>query len=149
MVAPLLRARQIPVILGSVLALPSREDLPHQASYAAAGELVRAGVAIAFAAGDGDEVQNVRLLPYHAARAVAWGLPRDAAVEALTIGAARILGVASQVGSLEPGKIANLIVSRGDPLDSRTIISHVIVAGRDVGVDTRQLALYERYSKRP
>ena len=149
MVAPLLKERNIPVILGAVLSLPSREDFPHQASYAAAGELARAGVMIAFAAGDSDEVQNVRLLPYHAARSVAWGLPHSAAVEALTIGAARILGVAEAVGSIEAGKIANLIVSKGDPLDARTTISHVMVAGDDVPLDTRQLALYERYMKRP
>jgi imidazolonepropionase-like amidohydrolase len=149
MVAPLLKDRQIPVILGSVLSLPSREDLPHQASYAAAGELVQAGLTIAFAAGDSDEVQNVRLLPYHAARSVAWGLPRDAALQALTIDAARILGIANQVGSLEAGKIANIVVSNGDPLDARTTISHVIVAGHEVDLDTRQMALYERYMKRP
>ena len=149
MVAPLLHDRQIPVILGSVLSLPSREDLPHQASYAAAGELVNAGVTIAFAAGDSDEVQNVRLLPYHAARSIAWGLPRDAALKALTIDAARILGIADEVGSLEIGKIANIIVSQGDPLDARTTIAHVIVAGHDVDLETRQRALFERYMRRP
>ncbi len=149
MVAPLLVERQIPVILGSVLSLPSREDLPHQASYAAAGELVRAGVTIAFAAGDSDEVQNVRLLPYHAARSVAWGLAREAALKALTIDAARILGIADQVGSLETGKLANVIVSNGDPLDARTTIAHVVVAGHEVDLDTRQQALYARYMRRP
>ena len=62
--------------------------------------------------------------------------------------AAEILGVADRVGSIERGKIANLFIAKGDPLEVRTAITHVIIAGRDVGVDNRQLALYERYSNR-
>ena len=146
MVASLLKEKDVPVILGSVLTVPSREDLPHQASYTVAGELVKAGVKIAFATGD---ATNVRQLPDQAAISVAWGLPREEALKALTINAADILGVADRIGSIEPGKIANLIVSKGDPLEVRTLITHVLIAGRDVGLDTKQLALYERYSKRP
>jgi imidazolonepropionase-like amidohydrolase len=148
LVAPLLREKSIPVILGSVLTLPSRQDLPHQASYAVAAELARAGVKFAFSAGDTEDVENVRQLPYHAARSVAWGLPRPQALRALTIDAAEILGVADLVGSIEPGKIANLVVSKGDPLEVRTTISHVVISGRDVSLDNKQLALYERYSRR-
>jgi imidazolonepropionase-like amidohydrolase len=129
-----------------VLALPSREDLPHQASYAAAGDLVKAGVKIAFATGDAD---NARQLPYQAAQSVAWGLPREEALKALTINAAEMLGVADRLGSIEPGKIANLVVARGDPLEVRTVFTHVLIAGHDVGLDSKQLALYERYAKRP
>ena len=60
------------------------------------------------------------MLPYHAAHAVAWGLPRDEAIKALTINAAEILGVADRIGSIEPGKLANLLVVKGDPLEIRT-----------------------------
>jgi imidazolonepropionase-like amidohydrolase len=148
LVAPLLREKSIPVILGSVLTLPSRPDLAHQASYAVAADLASAGVKFAFSAGDAEDVENVRQLPYHAARSVAWGLPRAQALRALTIDAAEILGVADRVGSIEPGKIANLVVSKGDPLEVRTTISHVIINGRDVSLDNKQLALYERYSRR-
>ncbi len=91
---------------------------------------------------------NARQLPYHAAEAVAWGLSRDEALKAVTINAAEILGVADRIGSIEPGKIANLVVANGDPLEVRTAIAHVVIAGRDVPMDTHQLALYERYSKR-
>jgi len=146
--APLLREKNVAVILGSILTLPSRQDLPHQASYAVASELARAGVKFAFSAGDAEDVENVRQLPYHAARSVAWGLPRAQALRALTIDAAEILGVADQIGSIEPGKIANLVVSQGDPLEVRTTISHVVINGRDVSLDNKQLALYERYSRR-
>jgi imidazolonepropionase-like amidohydrolase len=129
-----------------VLGLPSREDAPHQSPYVAAGELVKAGVKIAFATGD---ASYGRQLPYHAAESVAWGLPRDEALKALTIDAANILGVSDRVGSIEPGKIANLVISKGDPLEVRTVFTHVLIAGHDVGLDNKQLALYERYAKRP
>ena len=146
MVASLLKEKGIPVILGPVLTLPSRQDLSHQASYAAAGELVKAGVRIAFATGDSD---NVRQLPYDAAQSVAWGLPRDEAIKALTSNAADILGVSDRIGSIEAGKIANLFIAKGDPLEVRTVVTHVVIAGREVPLDNKQLALYERYAKRP
>jgi imidazolonepropionase-like amidohydrolase len=144
--APLLKEKNVPVILRDVLTLPSRPDLPHQASYAAPAALAKAGVTFAIAV---PSDTNARQLPYHAAEAVAWGLSRDDALKAITINAAQILGVADRVGSLEPGKIGNLFIARGDPLEVRTAITHVVVAGRDVPMDTSQLALYERYSKRP
>jgi imidazolonepropionase-like amidohydrolase len=149
--APLLKDKNVPVILAGVLELPTREDLPHQAPYAAAGELVKAGVRIAFAGGGGDpgdDADNVRLLPYNAAMSVAWGLSRDEALKALTMNAAEILGVADRLGSIEPGKIANLFIANGDPMEIRTSVTHVVIAGRDVPLDNKQLALFERYSKR-
>ena len=100
-----------------MLSLPTRPDLPHQAALRAAGELVKAGVKLAFAV---PSETNARQLPYHAAQSVAWGLSRDEAIRALTINAAEILGVADRIGSIEPGKIANLIVAKGDPLEVRT-----------------------------
>ena len=144
--APVLKDKNIPVILLQVLSLPTRVDLPHQASYAAAADLVKAGVKIAFAV---PSVTNARQLPYQAAEAVGWGLPREEALRALTVNAAEILGVGDRIGSIAPGKIGNLIVAKGDPLEVRTELTHVIIAGRDVPFDNRQLALYERYSKRP
>jgi len=146
MMASLLKEKNVPVILAEPLSLPTRRDLPHQASYAAAGELVKAGVKIAFAV---PSETNARELPYNAAESVAWGLPHDEALKALTINAADMLGVGDRVGSIEPGKIANLIVAKGDPLEVRTPFTHVIIAGRDVPLANHQLELYERYSKRP
>jgi imidazolonepropionase-like amidohydrolase len=144
--APLLKEKNVPVIVLQVLALPTRSDLPHQASYAAAGELVKAGVKIAIAV---PSETNARQLPYQAAEAVGWGLPRDEALKALTINAAEILGIGDRIGSIERGKIGNLIIAKGDPLEVRTEVTHVIIAGRDVPLDNRHLALYDRYSKRP
>lgn len=146
LVAPLLKEKNIPVILGSVLTLPSREDAHHAATYRAASELAEAGVKFGFATGS---YQNVRLLPYEAAISVAWGLSRDHALRALTIDTAEILGIADQVGSIEPGKLANLAIWQGDPLELRTPVPRVFVAGRDVGPGNKHTDLYERFSSRP
>jgi imidazolonepropionase-like amidohydrolase len=144
-VAPFLKEKNVPVILGSILALPPRDDQFHAGSYQAAAELAKAGVKFAFATGDN---ANVRQVPYQAAMSVAWGLPREEALRALTIDAAEILGVADRVGSIEPGKMANLIVAKGDPLEVRTEITHVIINGQDVDLANKHRALYERYLKR-
>jgi imidazolonepropionase-like amidohydrolase len=146
LVAPLLKEKNIPVLLGSVLTLPSREDAHHAATYRAAGELAEAGVKFGLATGS---YQNVRLLPYEAAISVAWGLPRDKALRAITIDTAEILGVADQIGSIEPGKVANVVIWQGDPLELRTPVPRVFVAGRDVGTLNKHLELYERFSSRP
>ena len=146
LVAPLLKEKNIPVILGPVLTLPSREDMFHAGSYQAAGELAKAGVKIAFATGDN---ANVRQVPYNAAQSVAWGLPREEAIRALTINAAEILGIANRTGSLEPGKDANLFISRGDPLEVRTRVTTVVIAGRKVDLGNKHQALYERFMARP
>ncbi|MGQ0733172.1 MAG: amidohydrolase family protein [Acidobacteriota bacterium] len=146
LVAPLLKEKNVPVILGSILTLPSREDLHHAASYRAAGELAGAGVTFAFGTGN---YSNVRLLPYEAALSVAWGLSRDRAIRALTVDAAQILGVADRVGSLEPGKLANLAIWQGDPLELRTPVPRVLIAGRDVGPVSKHTELYDRFASRP
>ncbi len=144
-VASLLKNKNVPVILTNVLELPWNDDLPHQASYAAAAELHKAGVKFAFAV---TNETNVRLLPYNAAMSVAWGLPRDEAIKAMTLNTAEILGLGDRLGSIEPGKIGNLFIAKGDPLEVRTEVTHVVIAGREVPLDNKQLTLYERYMKR-
>jgi imidazolonepropionase-like amidohydrolase len=146
LVAPLLKEKNIPVILGSVLSMPSREDAHHAATYKAAGELAQAGVTFAFGTGG---AANNRLLPYEAAISVAWGLDRTRALRAITLDAATILGVADRVGSLEAGKIANLFVATGDPMEMKTQFTHIFINGRNVGLKSKHTELYERFSSRP
>ena len=146
LVAPLLKEKNVAVILGNVLSLPANEDAFHAASYQLAGELAQAGVKVAFSTGDS---AYVRIVPYHAAMSVAWGMNRDDALEALTINAAEILGIADRVGSLEPGKDANLFVAKGDPLEIRTVVTTVFINGRDVGLDNKHERLYQKYIARP
>ena len=146
LVAPLLKEKNIPVILGSVLTLPTREDFHHASTYRAAGELAQAGVTFAFGTG---AAANNRLLPYEAAISVAWGLDRDRALRAMTLDAATILGVADRVGSLEAGKIANLFIANGDPMELKTQFTHIFINGRSVGSKSKHTELYERFSSRP
>ncbi|HEX6463256.1 MAG TPA: amidohydrolase family protein, partial [Vicinamibacterales bacterium] len=143
--AAFLKEHDVPVILTSILTLPPREDEFHAYPYQAPGVLAKAGVPIAFSSGG---YQFSRDVPFQAGRAVAWGLDHDAAIRALTLDAARILGVDSQVGSIEPGKLANLVVMKGDALEIRSQIQHVVIAGREVPLESKQTELYKRYMAR-
>lgn len=145
-VAPLLKSKNIPVVLGSVLTLPAREDDHHAATYRAAGELAQAGVQFAFGT---EGAANNRLLPYEAAISVAWGLDRERALKALTLDAATILGVADRVGSLEAGKLANFFIASGDPMEMKTQFTHVFINGKSVSLKSKHTELYERFSARP
>jgi imidazolonepropionase-like amidohydrolase len=92
---------------------------------------------------------NARNLPYHAAMAAAFGLPRDEALRSVTLYPAQILGVADQVGSIEPGKIADLVLTDGDPLEIATHVEQVWVAGKPLSMESRQTRLFEKYDARP
>jgi hypothetical protein len=143
--ASLLRARSVPVILSNVLAMPQGDDTFHAANYQAAGELAKAGVLFTFSSGG---YQNVRLVPFQAAMSVAWGLSHEDAIKALTINAAKIFGADKVLGTIEPGKIANLIVVSGDPLEIRSTIRHVVIGGRNVPRESKHTQLFERYMSR-
>jgi len=143
--AELLKAKNVPVILTNVLAMPGSEDAFHAATYQAAGRLSAAGVLFAFSSGG---YSNVRLIPFQAAMSVAWGLNRDEAIKALTINAAKIFGADRALGTLEPGKLANLLIVQGDPLEIRARIRNVVIAGRDVPLDSKHTELFKRYMSR-
>ena len=146
LVAPLLAEKKVPVILMSVLTLPSSDDMFHAAAYQAPAALARAGVPFVFSTGG--DATNVRLLPYHAAMSVAWGLDRNEAIKAMTIRTAEVLGVSDLMGSLEPGKLANFFIASGDPLEVRTAVTHVFINGRDVGTSDRHRVLYDKWMAR-
>ncbi|HUP41775.1 MAG TPA: amidohydrolase family protein, partial [Thermoanaerobaculia bacterium] len=144
-------AAGVPVILDTVHRVPTRDWEPYDAAFTAAAKLHRAGVRFAIASGGaGADSENARNLPFEAATAAAFGLPREAALEAITLQAAEILGVADRLGSLEPGKEASFFVADGDPLEILTTIESVWVAGREVDRSAdHQWRLYQRYSERP
>jgi imidazolonepropionase-like amidohydrolase len=83
-------------------------------------------------------------LPYEAGQAVAFGLPWEEGLEAISRWPAEILGLLDRIGTIEPGKIANLIVTDGDPLEIRTHVMHVMVHGRLVDLATKHTRLYDR-----
>jgi hypothetical protein len=143
--ADLLKAKNVPVILTNVLSMPQGEDLFHAATYQAPGRLQKAGVLFAFSSGGYD---NVRLIPYQAAMSVAWGLDRDEAVKALTINAAKIYSADKTLGTLEAGKVANLLIVNGDPLEIRSQIRHVVIGGREIRLESKHTELFRRYMSR-
>jgi len=143
--ASLLKQKGVPVILSTILSLPQGDDVFHAANYQAAGELAKAGVVFAFSSGG---YETSRLVPFQAAMSVAWGLSHDEAIKALTINAAKIFGADKAVGSLEVGKVANLVVVQGDPLEIRSRIRNVVIAGRDVPLESKQTELFKRYMGR-
>lgn len=135
----------IPVITGPVQELPSRQSDRYDAAYANAGKMAKAGVKVALRT---DEEENVRNLPFHAAFAAAYGLGKEEALKAVTINPAEIFGIADQYGSVEVGKRANLIVSTGDPLETRTQIMHVFIDGYRIPMSNRHIRLYQEFLER-
>ena len=137
---------KIPVILPETHALPLDEDDGYDSQYTLPAELHKAGVKFAFGSFD---TQFVRNLPYQAAAAVAFGLPKDIALKAVTVHAAEIWGLGNQLGTIEEGKIADLILTDGDPLEARTQIRQMFIQGKPVSLENKHTKLYEKYSKRP
>jgi imidazolonepropionase-like amidohydrolase len=143
--AELLRQKDVAVLV-KVLRLPSREADPYDAAYANPAVLARAGVRFAIVS---DDSENVRNLPYEAAMASAYGLPADVALRAITLSPAEIFGAEDRVGSIAPGREANLVLATGDILDIRTRVTHVFIGGVPQSLETRHTRLYERYKERP
>ncbi|MFI5279964.1 MAG: amidohydrolase family protein [Gemmatimonadales bacterium] len=143
--ADTLAARHIPVIVGPTTQEPAPTD-PYDMIYANPGVLARAGVSIAFRTNSASDSRN---LPYDAALATAYGLDPDEALRALTINAARMFGVADRIGSIETGKIADLIVTTGDPLDVRTTTRYLFIRGELIPFNDKHTQEYERWRARP
>jgi imidazolonepropionase-like amidohydrolase len=142
----LLRSKGIPVILRPTLSLPIEEDNPYDRLLSQPAELAAAGVKFAFGSFDNS---FARRLGQQAANAVAYGLPYDEALKAVTIYPAEIFGVADQVGTLETGKVANIIVTNGDPLELTTDVKFLFIKGQRTSLDNRHQRLYEKYLNRP
>jgi imidazolonepropionase-like amidohydrolase len=134
---------KVPVIVGPIYEAP-KEDERYDAVYSLPAQLYKRGVKIVFAS---YSAHNVRNLPDQAGFATAFGLPYDEALKAITINAAEIWGVADQLGSLDVGKTANVVVANGDPLDVKTDVKQVFIAGREVPMTDRQVRLRDEYSK--
>jgi len=141
-----LKVRDAAVIVESIHRFPKRTDSDFDECYKLPARLEAAGVRWCLATGEWSS--NERNLPYAAGRAVAYGLPRDAAIRAITLYPARILGVDVRLGSLEPGKDATLLVTDGDPLEIPTRVLAAYVEGKEIDLSNKQLRLYEKYRKK-
>lgn len=143
-----LATRQIPVVVGSEIVPTMDENDPITAGWENAARLHRAGVKVSFTTQFGENTTDVRNLPYHAARAVAYGLPADVALRAVTLTAAELIGQGANMGSLEPGKRADIIVTSGDPLQVVTTVERVFIDGKEVSLENRHTRLYEKFRDR-
>jgi imidazolonepropionase-like amidohydrolase len=144
--AQLLKERDMPVILDSVLNMPLREDDPYDSLYENASKLQAAGVR--FCISTGDSGAHVRDLPFHAGMAAAYGLPKSEALKSVTLYPALILGVADRLGSVEQGKVANLVVTDGDLLEARTSVRYLFINGRQIPLVSRHTMLSDQFKDR-
>jgi len=145
-VATTLKEKNVPVILTGVLDLPTREDDFYDVLYENAAKLQQAGVR--FCISTGDTGAHVRDLPFQAGMAAAFGLPRAEALKAVTLYPAQIMNLADRMGSIEPGKVANLVITDGDLLEARTHVRYLFINGRQLPLTSRHTELYEQFKNR-
>ncbi len=142
-------AYKVPVIVGPIYDFPSANER-YDSVFTLPAELQKRGVKIAFssAGGRGGNPGGFeRNLPYAAGYAVAYGLPYDEALKAITLNPAEIWGVADKLGSLDVGKTANVVIANGDPLDVRTDVKQIYIEGHPIPMQSRQTRLRDEYSK--
>ncbi|MGI4827009.1 MAG: amidohydrolase family protein [Janthinobacterium lividum] len=133
----------VPVIVGPIYEAP-RANERYDAVYSLPAELAKRGVTIALSSEGGGEGGG-RNLPYAAGYAVAYGLPYDEALKAITLNPATMFGMGDQLGSLDIGKSANIVMADGDPLDVRTSVKQVFIGGVTVPMVSRQTQLRDEY----
>ena len=145
-VAAFLKQHDVPVLVENVMDLPTREDDPYDVNFSAPGKLAAAGVRIAITSGNGGS--EARNLPYVAGMAAAFGLSKDDALRSVTLWPAQIFGIADRVGSLEVGKLANVVVTDGDILEARTQTKFLFIDGRLVPLTTKHSAMNDEFKDR-
>ena len=145
-VADELKKNNIPVIFTHIYSLPVRDDDPYDYLFEGPAKLQAAGVK--FAISTGDQGAEARDLPYQAGIAGSYGLPREEALKAVTLYPAQILGVADRMGSIEVGKMGNVVVTDGDLLDPRTNVKQLFINGRLIPLTSRHTELFDSFKDR-
>ncbi|MDQ2746511.1 MAG: amidohydrolase family protein [Acidobacteriota bacterium] len=141
-----LKKNNIAVIYTNIHSLPVRDDDDYDYLLEAPAKMAQAGVK--FSISTGDTGAMVSELPFQAGLAAAFDLPRDEALRAVTLYPAQILGIADRYGSLETGKIANVVVTNGDILEPRTNVKYVFINGRLLPLTSRHTELYDSFKNR-
>ncbi len=141
-----LKKNNIPVIYTNIYNLPVRDDDAYDYLYESPSKLQQAGVKFAISTGDGGA--HVRDLPYQAGLAAAYGLSKEEALKSVTLYPAQILGISDKFGSIEQGKIANIVVTDGDLLEPRTNIKYLFINGRLIPLTSRHTELYQQFKDR-
>lgn len=146
-IAGLLKQNNVAVILNQMHDLPTLPDDAVDQPYKTPAQLQQAGVL--FAINDADGQTRGRNLPFNAGTAAAYGLSKEQALQAITLNAAKIIGISDRTGSIEVGKDANLIISTGDILDMRTSnVTDAFIQGRKIDLNNKQKQLAERYRQK-
>jgi len=142
----LLKKRNVPVMLNRVFDLPERQDEDIDLLYRVPYLLQKDSVLFCLQLEGDMEAMQSRNLPFNAGATVAYGLDREQALAAISLNAAKILGLADRIGSLEAGKIASFVISNGDLLDMRTsLVESVYIAGKKIDLNNHQSDLYNKY----
>ena len=137
-------AAGVPVLIEPLDNIPSYDALGVR--YENAALLARAGVKVVLLETD---THNSRNLRQEAGNAVSYGMSWDQALRAITLAPAEVFGVADRYGSLQAGKVANVVVWSGDPFEFTTAVEHVFIRGREIPLRSRQTELLERYKTLP
>lgn len=145
-VADDLKKNNISVVYTNIYSLPVRDDDAYDYLFEAPAKMQAAGIKYSISTGDGGP--EVRDLPYHAGLASAYGLSKEDALKSVTIYAAEVLGVADKMGSLDVGKVANVVVTDGDILDPRTNIKYMFINGRMIPLTSRHTELFDAFKDR-
>ena len=145
-----LAAARVPVMTGAMSNIPSSFATLNQRQENA-GLLRRAGVRVVLIATSGTDVSrfNARNLKYEAGNAVAYGMSHDDALRGVTLTPAEVFGLSDRIGSLQPGRDANIVIWSGDPFEFSTRVEHVLIKGREIQEPSRQDLLIERYKPHP
>jgi imidazolonepropionase-like amidohydrolase len=145
-VAEGLNKNNIGVVFTNIYNLPVQDDDAYDYLFSAPSKMQKAG--IKYCISTGNDGQEVRDLPYQAGLASAYGLSPQDALKSVTLYAAQVLGVADKIGSIENGKIANIVVTDGDLLEPRTNIKYLFINGRLLPLTSRHTELFERFKDR-
>ena len=140
MVAEEIAAAEVPVMTRAISNMPSMEALG--SAYENVARMHQAGVTVILSSFD---AHNARNLKHEAGFAVSYGLPYEAALQAVTLTPARVWGVDDRMGSLEVGKVGDVVVWSGDPFEVMESAERVFIDGVEISYDTRQKALFEKY----
>ena len=141
-----LKKNNIPVIYTNIYNLPVLDDNSYDYLFEAPSKMAQAGVKFCISTGDGG--QEVRDLPYHAGLAGAFGLSKEDALKSVTLYAAQIIGLGDTLGSIDTGKVANIVVTDGDILEPRTNIKYLFINGRLMPLTSRHTELFDSFKDR-
>jgi len=145
-IADILKENNAAVILSQPHSLPATDDDDVDQPYKTGASLQKAGVLFTICQDEGSGYWQQRNLPFQAGTMATYGLTKEEALTAITLSAAKILGIEALTGSLEKGKDANIVISEGDLLDMKSSkVTHAFIQGRDINLDNKQTQLFEKY----